>query len=413
MAYDVFISYSSQDKAYADAARAVLERHGIRCWIDHKELLPGKNWAGSIVEAISCAYVMVLVISSRANDSSQVERELAFAVDRGIPVIPVRIEDVKPNKSLGFYLSGQHWLDAFVPPLEPHLERLAEVVSLLVPPKETTLSGSPPLQPPLDPTVAPSQQPQPLEQTATYPSQTATQPVQTPRPTVEQPLLTPSTPRATPPAVPPPAPPIRKQVVPGPSVPAVNAEEEKAKEAVARPRPAGPAKLLLGGAVAVVLIGIFVYMGLRPADFDLSQSRYDDPRLSACGDNQGCLKRKAQADKLLRVADWMAVRYDDPLLHDCMGYATCLHRAAHADQLRAVPDWRKVQYNEPLLADCMSYQPCAARAVHAKDLLAVKDWNQARKQFLTDCMGFVPCAQRPAAHKDAEDTSPGFNPYGK
>ena len=39
--HDVFLSYSSQDKTWADAACAVLERQRIRCWIAPRDITPG------------------------------------------------------------------------------------------------------------------------------------------------------------------------------------------------------------------------------------------------------------------------------------------------------------------------------------------------------------------------------------
>lgn len=74
MAHDVFISYSSKDKPTAEAACAVLEQNGIRCWIAPRDITPGINWGGSIIDAINHARVMVLVFSGHANQSPQVER---------------------------------------------------------------------------------------------------------------------------------------------------------------------------------------------------------------------------------------------------------------------------------------------------------------------------------------------------
>ncbi len=39
--HDVFLSYSSQDKTWADSACAVLERHRVRCWIAPRDITPG------------------------------------------------------------------------------------------------------------------------------------------------------------------------------------------------------------------------------------------------------------------------------------------------------------------------------------------------------------------------------------
>jgi TPR repeat protein len=132
MAYDVFVSYSSKDKPTADAVCAVLESHGIRCWVAPRDILPGRDWGGSIIEAIKGARVMVLVFSANANTSTQIKREVERAVNKGIPVIPLRIEDVTPTETLEYFLSTPHWLDAFTPPLEQHLEYLVDVVQKII-----------------------------------------------------------------------------------------------------------------------------------------------------------------------------------------------------------------------------------------------------------------------------------------
>ncbi len=132
MAHDVFISYSSKDKPVADAAVAVLEGRGVRCWVAPRDILPGEDWGESIVDAISQSRALVLIFSEHANESKQIKREVELAVDGGIAVLPVRIEDVQPARSLAYFLSTPHWLDAFTPPLEKHLTYLAETVKHLI-----------------------------------------------------------------------------------------------------------------------------------------------------------------------------------------------------------------------------------------------------------------------------------------
>jgi hypothetical protein len=116
MAHDVFISHSSTDKPTADAIVAALEASGIRCWIAPRDILPGSDWSESIMEAMEQAGVMVLVFSGHSNTSPQIRREIESAVSAGIPVIPFRIEDVLPSKSLQYFIGPQHWLDAWTPP---------------------------------------------------------------------------------------------------------------------------------------------------------------------------------------------------------------------------------------------------------------------------------------------------------
>lgn len=132
MAHDVFISYSSDDKPTADAMCAALEARGIRCWIAPRDVMPGAIYSAAIVEAIHASRVFVLVFSARSNSSPHVMREVERAVNRGVPIIPLRIEDVPLSPSMEYFISTPHWLDALTPPLRKHLAHLADTVSLLL-----------------------------------------------------------------------------------------------------------------------------------------------------------------------------------------------------------------------------------------------------------------------------------------
>jgi len=128
MAHDVFISYSSHDKVIANAVCATLEKNAIRCWIAPRDVSPGEPWASSLVRAIQESQLFVLILSQGSNASGQVLREVEQAVDRGIPIIPLRIENVEPTEAMRYYIKSLHWLDAMSPPIERHLERLTESV---------------------------------------------------------------------------------------------------------------------------------------------------------------------------------------------------------------------------------------------------------------------------------------------
>jgi TIR domain len=132
MPHDVIVSYSSADKPVADAICAKLEERAIRCWIAPRDILASEDYGEAIIVAIDSAKLMVLVFSSNANASPHVMREAERAVHDGIPILPFRIEDVQPNLSLQYYISAQHWLDALTPPLEQHIQKLAETVTLLL-----------------------------------------------------------------------------------------------------------------------------------------------------------------------------------------------------------------------------------------------------------------------------------------
>jgi len=132
MAHDVFISYVAHDKATADAICASIEARRLRCWIAPRDILPGADWAASIVDAITGSRAMVLVFSAETNLSSQVKREVEKAVNCGVAIIPFRVEDVPFSKSLSYFLSTCHWLDALTPPIETHISRLTAAVDGLL-----------------------------------------------------------------------------------------------------------------------------------------------------------------------------------------------------------------------------------------------------------------------------------------
>jgi hypothetical protein len=124
MAHDVFISYSQKDKATADAVCRALEHNSVRVWIAPRDIPPGAKWAESIPAAIEQASAFVLIFSSSANTSEYISRELDHAVTKRKPIIPVRLENIQPSGSVGFYVATSQWLDAFPPPIEPHLANL-------------------------------------------------------------------------------------------------------------------------------------------------------------------------------------------------------------------------------------------------------------------------------------------------
>lgn len=132
MAHDVFICHSSRDKAIADAVCHSLESDGIRCWISPRDVVPGTDYASSIVDAIAHSALVVLVFSSHSNGSGHVGREIERAVSHGIPILPFRVEDVDPSPALEYYISVSHWLDAYTKPLEPHLQHLSGTIRMLL-----------------------------------------------------------------------------------------------------------------------------------------------------------------------------------------------------------------------------------------------------------------------------------------
>lgn len=130
--HDVFISYAQQDKPVADAVCAKLESRQIRCWIAPRDVPPGKEFPEAIIDGIEGGRVVVVIFSSHANSSPHVIRELTNAVNKGRIIIPFRIEDVLPSKSMEYLISVPHWLDAVTPPLEHHINILIKTINTIL-----------------------------------------------------------------------------------------------------------------------------------------------------------------------------------------------------------------------------------------------------------------------------------------
>lgn len=153
MVHEIFVSYSSKDQPVADAAVAALEARGIQCWIASRDIIPGTEWSEAIIEGINGSRVMLLVYSQHANESHQIKREVERAVAKGVPIIPLRLQDVPLAKSLEYFISMPHWIDALTPERQRDLDYLADTVRMLLE-RQGAASARPPAPQPAPPAPA-------------------------------------------------------------------------------------------------------------------------------------------------------------------------------------------------------------------------------------------------------------------
>ncbi len=77
------------------------------------------------MEAITRCTDFVVIISQNSLRSHHVLNEIDLAfneLNRGLRLIPLRIDEEEMGPSFRYYLSRQHWMDAHLPPLEKRLE---------------------------------------------------------------------------------------------------------------------------------------------------------------------------------------------------------------------------------------------------------------------------------------------------
>jgi hypothetical protein len=158
MAHDVFVSHSVKDKAVADSIVARLEADSVTCWIAPRDVVPGADWGESIIDAIESSRIMILIFSRNADASPQIKREVERAVNKSVYIIPFRVDDIPPTKSLEYFISTSQWMDAFSPPLERHLDNLTKTVKAVL--KSPPLpSANVPVQPERTPIPTPPPRP--------------------------------------------------------------------------------------------------------------------------------------------------------------------------------------------------------------------------------------------------------------
>ena len=124
----------------------VLEKSGIPCWVAPRNIMPGHDWADAILKAITSSKLMVLIFSRHTAQSPHVRREIERAVHHGVPIAPLRVEDVLPDGALEYFLSAQHWADLFPGPVQDHVrDVLGRIQELLgVEPQRTPSPRSDP-----------------------------------------------------------------------------------------------------------------------------------------------------------------------------------------------------------------------------------------------------------------------------
>jgi len=86
---DIIISYGHDDEAFARKLVQALKKHNLNVWIDIFNIESGKSWARQIGEALDTCKAMVLIMSPSSMESTNVEDEWNYYLDKGRPILPV------------------------------------------------------------------------------------------------------------------------------------------------------------------------------------------------------------------------------------------------------------------------------------------------------------------------------------
>lgn len=105
MEHDVFISYSRKDRYIVDEICDLLNENQISFWRDVREIDPGSNFMGDIVDAIKGCKITLFISSSNSNQSPYTAKEVALAFNEGKHIIPYKIDNSSFSKNMELLFS--------------------------------------------------------------------------------------------------------------------------------------------------------------------------------------------------------------------------------------------------------------------------------------------------------------------
>ena len=96
----IFISYSSQDRNFANPLYSALEDAGHDVWMDQENLEGGDAWLQMIQDNILWADSVVVVWSASALESRWVKAEITFAHSHNKQIIPLQIDETDGSEHI-------------------------------------------------------------------------------------------------------------------------------------------------------------------------------------------------------------------------------------------------------------------------------------------------------------------------
>lgn len=119
---NLFLSYSSKDRALALSLKASLESCGHQVWFDQEKIAGGEHYAARIPKGLNDAELFLVLCTknsmgdARVNytGSSEVIKEIELALQFGCRVLPLKADDT-PNTAFDsayqYHMSTLQWID--------------------------------------------------------------------------------------------------------------------------------------------------------------------------------------------------------------------------------------------------------------------------------------------------------------
>jgi len=132
--YDVFVSYARKDKEEVELLCRKLAKEKIIYWIDRNDIPLATEFPAEITHAIENSKILLFVSSVNSKESDYVTREIKYALDHKVIVIPLKLDEENYNDNIKLFLDIYNHYPAFPPPITKYLDefiiRLKNILSI-------------------------------------------------------------------------------------------------------------------------------------------------------------------------------------------------------------------------------------------------------------------------------------------
>ena len=112
--FDVFLSHNGRDKPLVRELKQLLDKDGLKAWLDEDELRPGINWQPLLAEGIRSSKSVAVLIGSDGLgpwEDEEMQGALNLAVQDKRPIIPTLLPGCPKKPELPLFLGNRAWVD--------------------------------------------------------------------------------------------------------------------------------------------------------------------------------------------------------------------------------------------------------------------------------------------------------------
>ena len=127
--YDLFISYSVRNINTVNRIVEKIEKRGYKCFIAPRNTI-SLDYKNEINSEIIHSTAILLIFSFFSDTSNFVFNELDVAVSKNKSIIPIKIENITPSKTIQLRLKNVQWIEAISGIQDVHINKIIEQLEI-------------------------------------------------------------------------------------------------------------------------------------------------------------------------------------------------------------------------------------------------------------------------------------------